>query len=234
MAAANARRGRSAGADRLGQPRVSRQVRRDTLLDAAVALLERGDHPEVSMDAVAEVAGVSRPLVYKHFSNSGELLAAVYRREAAALHEDLAVEVAAAETLNEMYRVLIRGSLRAATERGHVFTALRAAGGRTRELRGEQHARDRETVRAFSARAVRERGLDRALATTISTVLLGSIDAVLARWRRHPTEDEAHLLEDIYMRMVTAAYDSADGRADVGLPVRGRTSRRGGGKPNPS
>ncbi len=33
------------------------------------------------MEAVAERAGVSRPLVYKHFANRGELLASLYQRE---------------------------------------------------------------------------------------------------------------------------------------------------------
>lgn len=186
-----------------------RQVRRDALLDAAVVLFKGGGVNEVSMDSVAEQAGVSRPLVYKHFANVGELLAAVYRREAEVLHEELAEEVAAAGTLEEMYRVLIRGSLRAAGERGQVFAALRAAGGRSAELRHEQHSRDRETVRAFSARAARELGIGRPEATAITAVLLGTVDVVLARWCRNPTEQQARFLESLYMRMVVAGYENA-------------------------
>ena len=82
--------------------------------------------------------GVSRPLVYKHFANRHELLAAVYRREAVRLHDELAAEVTDAGTVEEMFRALVRGSLRAAAERGQVFTALRAAGAWSRELREEQ------------------------------------------------------------------------------------------------
>ncbi len=62
------------------------------------------------MEAVAERAGVSRPLVYKHFANRGELLAAVYLREATLLHRELAAEVGAAETVEGMFRTLIRGA----------------------------------------------------------------------------------------------------------------------------
>jgi AcrR family transcriptional regulator len=186
-----------------------RQVRRDVLLDAAVTLLERSGGHAVSMDAVAEQAGVSRPLVYKHFANIGELMAAVYGREAEALHEELAEEVAAAGTLEEMYRVLIRGLLRAAGERGPVFTALRAAVGRSRELREEQHGRNRETIRAFSARAGRELGIGRDQAMPTAAVLLGAADVVIARWLRNPTEEQAQFLEDLFMRMVAAAYEVA-------------------------
>jgi AcrR family transcriptional regulator len=110
--------------------RLTRADRRDALLDAAVELVVTGDADAVSMEAVAERAGVSRPLVYKHFANRGELLAAVYQREATLLHRELAAEVGAAATVEEMFRTLIRGALQAAAERGHVFSALRSAGGR--------------------------------------------------------------------------------------------------------
>ncbi len=90
--------------------RLTRADRRDALLDAAVELVVTGDADAVSMEAVAERAGVSRPLVYKHFANRGELLAAVYRREATLLHRELAAEVGAATTVEGMFRTLIRGA----------------------------------------------------------------------------------------------------------------------------
>ena len=187
-------------------PRLSREVRRDALLDAALALIGADGVEAVSMEAVAEGAGVSRPLVYKHFANRGELLAAVYRRESVTLYHELSAEVAAACSLEDMYRILIRGSLRAAKERGPVFIALRQAGAWTRDLRREQRDRDRDTVRAFASRATAERQLDRAAATSATVVVLGAIDPLLAQWRRRPTAAHARLLEEIYLNMVRAAY----------------------------
>src|SRR5437870_1455912 len=181
----------TSGPDSLEPARLTRAERRDALLDAAVALVTSGDVEAVSMDAVAEKAGVSRPLVYKHFANRGELLAAVYRREASHVHEELAAEVGAATSLESMYRTLIRGSLRAAADRGHVFAALRSAGGWNRELRQEQRARDVDTVRAFSSRAVRELGIERPHATATTATLLAAIDPVLAQWRLRLTPEHA-------------------------------------------
>src|SRR5438034_10179199 len=135
MARTSAREPEAADAAGVDSVRLARADRRGVLLDAAAELVAAGDVEAVSMDAVAEKAGVSRPLVYKHFANRGELLAAVYRREAAHLHKQLAAEVGAATSLESMYRTLIRGSLRAAADRGHVFAALRSAGGWNRELR---------------------------------------------------------------------------------------------------
>ena len=189
--------------------RLTRADRRDALLDAAVELVVTGDADAVSMEAVAERAGVSRPLVYKHFANRGELLAAVYQREATLLHRELAAEVGAAATVEGMFRTLIRGALQAAAQRGHVFSALRSAGGRSHELRREQRGRDVETVRAFAGRAMRELGLDRRRATATTATLLAAIDPVLTQWRLRPTADQAQLLEAIYVGMVRGALRDA-------------------------
>ncbi len=195
--------------------RLSAFRRRDALVDAAAALVSAGDVHDVSMEAVAEQAGVSRPLVYKHFANRHELLAAVYRREALRLHDELAAEVTEAGTVEEMFLALVRGSLRAAAERGQVFTALRAAGAWSRELREEQRDRDRDTVQAFGARSARQFGLDRRLAMSLTAVLIGALDPVLLQWRLRPTEENAALLENVYMTTVTGAYTAMRSSADA-------------------
>jgi AcrR family transcriptional regulator len=186
---------------------MSRSVRHDALIDAVVELVTTGDVEDVSMETVAERAGVSRPLVYKHFANRGELLAAAYRREATALHDELAAEIAAATTLIDMYRALVRGAFRAAVDRRDgVFAALRSAGARNRELRQEQRLRDVETVRAFSAQAVREYRLGRREATAATVLLLGAIEPLITQWRLRPTPGNAALLEEIFIRMVNGGY----------------------------
>jgi AcrR family transcriptional regulator len=188
--------------------RLTRGERRDALLDAAVELVTSGDVAAVSMETVAERAGVSRPLVYKHFANRSELLAAVYRREARHLHRQLAREVGAADSVEGMFRTLVHGALDAAGEQGRVFAALRAAGGWNRELRHEQRARDVDTVRAFAARAERELGIPRREATTATATLLATIEPVLAQWRLRPTPEHAALLEDIYIGMVHGVLEA--------------------------
>ena len=60
-------------------------------------------------------------------------------------------------------RALVRGALRSQASRGATFAALRAAGMRTHDRRDEQRARDRVTLRYFTAIVVREYGLDPAI-----------------------------------------------------------------------
>ena len=186
--------------------RLQSSARRDALLDAAVALVRAEGVQAVSMEAVAEHAGVSRPLVYKHFANRDELLAAAYQREASTLHQDLASEVASAASVEEMYRVLLLGSMRATVERGQTLAALRAAGRWNRDIRREQRERDRETVRAFAGVAARQYGLERKRATSVTAVVLGALEAVLAQWRVDPTQEQAKILEETYLAMVVSAY----------------------------
>jgi AcrR family transcriptional regulator len=189
--------------------RLQSSARRDALLDAAVGLVRAKGVQMVSMEAVAERAGVSRPLVYKHFANRDELLAAAYRREASKLHQELASEVASAGSVEEMYRALLQGSMRATVERGQIFTALRDAGGWNRDIGREQRSRDRQTVRAFAAVAARQYGLGHKRSTSVTAVLLGALDAVLAQWRIDPTEENKRILEETYLAMVAGAYSAS-------------------------
>ena len=86
---------------------------------------------------------------------------------------------------------------------------LRAAGGWNRDIRREQRSRDRETVRAFAAVAARQYGLERRRSTSVTAVLLGALDAVLAQWRVDPTEENRRILVETYLAMVVGAYAEA-------------------------
>jgi AcrR family transcriptional regulator len=220
-------------AESVERARLARADRRDALLDAALALVAEGDIDSVSMESVAERAGVSRPLVYKHFANRSDLLAAVYQREAALLHAELSAAVTAADSAAEMFRALVRGALRAEAERGAAFAALRAAGLRTRERRQEQRRRDRQTLRYFAANALREFGLDEPRARIAVGILLGAIETVLAQWRRHPTREHAALLEDTYVTLVVGGLSqlAATLPAATATTASRSTGRRGAEQP---
>jgi AcrR family transcriptional regulator len=55
--------------------------RREQLLDAALSLIVEQGYEGVSIEAVAKVAGVTRPVIYDHFPNLGSLLRALIERE---------------------------------------------------------------------------------------------------------------------------------------------------------
>src|SRR5205814_8380526 len=133
--------------------RLARSDRREALLDVVAGMVAAGDVDEVSMESVADMAGVSRALVYKHFANRRELLSALYERESARLHDELTTAVQAAHDVAGMLRSLVRGALAAQAARGATFAALGQSGGRSAAQRDVQRRRDGRTLRYFTERA---------------------------------------------------------------------------------
>jgi AcrR family transcriptional regulator len=176
--------------------------RREALLDVAAEMVSTGDIDGVSMESVAARAGVSRALVYKHFANRHELLAALYERESTILHAELSAAVQRSGDLEAMLRALIEGALAAQASRGATFATLGSQGGRTAVQRERQRRRDARTLRYFTGQAMRELGLHEAAATAGMTLALGTIATVLDRWRRERTPEHAQRLADTYVAMV--------------------------------
>lgn len=67
--------------------RMPRAVREQQMLDAAVRTFGQRGYATASMDEIAELAGVSKPLVYLYLNSKEDLFTACIRREAAALTE---------------------------------------------------------------------------------------------------------------------------------------------------
>lgn len=62
--------------------RLPRAVREQQMLDAAVSVFSRRGYHSASMDEIAEVAGISKPMVYAYLGAKEDLFAACIRREA--------------------------------------------------------------------------------------------------------------------------------------------------------
>ena len=193
--------------------RLARADRHEDLLDAALDLVASGDVESVSVDTVAERAGVSRSLVYKHFANRTEILTALYERESTRLHNQLAADVAAAPTLEAKYQALCHGSLVAAEQRGQIFDGLRSAAGMNKHIRKVQRARDRQTTAAYVRMTEREIGVPPEIAEPVTALLLGAIAPMLNLWHARPTDSHAAELEAAFMCMVTGTLAELRRRA---------------------
>jgi AcrR family transcriptional regulator len=173
--------------------------RRDSLLEAAGALVASGDAAGVTMESVAAASGVSRALVYKHFANRHDVLTALFERESRHLHRELTRAVTTAVGLEAKFRALVEGALAAQSSRGAAFAALSHNGGRPTDQRVVQRRRDSATVRYFAGLAVSELGLDERRALTGTQLALGAVAIVLQQWRHRPTSDHAAELADAYV-----------------------------------
>jgi AcrR family transcriptional regulator len=62
-------------------PRLSPEQRREQLLDVVLDIIDTDGVGAVTMDAVARRAGVTRPVVYNHFTDANDMLRACLGRE---------------------------------------------------------------------------------------------------------------------------------------------------------
>lgn len=183
------------------------EQRRVALLDVVVELLREGGPEKVTMGTVAERAGVTRALVYKHFANRGEVLSATFRHEAAKLDAAIAAEVSAAAGFEGRLRALVRAVFRAVDTHGWIFLPLQAQSLES-GFRREQRKRDRRTIHNFAALASDELGIPLSEAKTAVPILLSGIASLRLQAREKTNETERKNLEDLYVKLVLGALDS--------------------------
>ena len=185
--------------------RLSADERRQHLLDETMAMVVEHGPTAVSMGAVADAAGVTRALVYKHFENKDALLVELYRREAAALDAAIRERVAEAD---DGFEPKLRAFIGA---EGQIFTLLRGARD-DGTARRDQRRWDRRTVGYFVDLAVRDLGVPEEEARSAIGVLFTGIQALLFQLRRSPGDDRRRFLEDTYVAVTLGALDRLAGR----------------------
>lgn len=195
----------STGASAPAADRLTSDERREALLDVAQALVAERGAAHVTMGTVASRADVTRALVYKHFGNRSDILAALYRREARKLDRALRRLVEAApEGFEPKLRAFIRGLLGAVDTHASVIVPLRPFGAGPTS-RKDRRQRDRQTVGYFSQLASSEFELTDEVARPAISILFAGIDSLLAQAAaRRPSADRA-VLEELYVQLTMNA-----------------------------
>ena len=106
------------------QKRMSKGERRHQLLDVAASLLAEGDTQNVTMERVAEHAGVSKALPYAHFENAEQLLVTLYRRASVELGEAIWQALEDAGDDDDLADVWADAYYHCSITQGVVFAAL--------------------------------------------------------------------------------------------------------------
>ncbi len=186
--------------------RLSSDERRARLLDVARELVVTDGVNVVTMGTVADGAGVTRALVYKHFENKHDLLLALYRREAKRLDRMMSDAVLdAGPEFTVKLRTLIDLVIDSVDENGTFFNLLRNVSNDP-AARADRRSWDRRTVRYFAKLAADEYGLEEAVAQAAVAGLLPGVLTVRSRVIAGPAERE--FLTDVYLAMVEAGLRS--------------------------
>ncbi len=126
------------------------ELRRPLVLDAALPLFARDGYDAVSMQAIANAADVSKPVLYSCFASKDELFDTLLRREDRRLWELVEGSVpapAASEDTEALLRGALTGILRAVDEAPDAFRVLYIEPlGEGRIERGRAHWEERMTA----------------------------------------------------------------------------------------
>jgi AcrR family transcriptional regulator len=176
--------------------RLPRAVREQQMLDAAVAVFSRHGYHGAGVDEIAEVAGISKPMVYAYLGTKEELFVACLHREGARLMEALvAATVAEGLTPDEQ----VRRGLRAffgfvASHRDGWIVLYQQARGQERFAGVLAQMRERmvEIVSGTLARAAGP-GVPADEVTTSAYAVVGAAEALADYVVNHPDQDPDHL-----------------------------------------
>ena len=112
------------GLSKSSRTRLAPELRREKLLDVAMGLFERRAYDAVTLEGIAEAAGVSPGLVHHYFGTKREVFLGVVLRAISGFQEAIAAVPADAEQA----RLPVRKRLRAALERYLDFVLERPNG----------------------------------------------------------------------------------------------------------
>jgi len=174
---------------------VPRSVREQQLLDVAEEQFAVHGYGGASIEVIARLAGVSRPIIYDHFGDKEGVYLACLRRARGELEEMILAAVAGATTPREMVERGTSAYFEFVERRGQrwavLFGGVELAGGAAEEigrLRFDTVSRIRDLISAIAPDAP---------PTTVDAyahAISGSSEQVAKWWRANPQLDRAQVV----------------------------------------
>ncbi len=164
--------------------RLSAERRRAQLLGIAAQIVRSGGAGSLTMEHVAQKAGVTIPVVYRHFENRADLLLALLDEHWHAYDRRVRERTAAATSYPELVRSAIGAYFDSLEERGPTLMAMLRERTAIPELESRRHNRRNGLVRWW-AKQGKWRELNRAQAEAIAAINLAACDGAGAYWLEH-------------------------------------------------
>ncbi|WP_031468274.1 TetR/AcrR family transcriptional regulator [Sciscionella sediminilitoris] len=203
-----------------------RERRRAEFVDAAVrAIAEHG--PDVSVERIAEEAGVGRTRLYKYFADAADLAAAVARRAIEMLNTELAPALSPRSSPAEMIRSAIEAHIGWLVEHEPLYRYLSMHSLSARPD-GTDAITDAKTAIAGQLAALFEYylprfGADTKVAEPVAFGVVGLVESSTARWLTNPgeltREELAGLLNGLVWRMIDDTLRTVGVRLDPDRPL---------------
>ena len=181
---------------------MTREDRRTQLLDAAQRLLLERGTGGVTMERLAEYAGVSKALPYSHFENSDEVLIAVHQRVVNELGRRIIEALEASSPSDDRVAIVVETFFATVGALGPVLGIVTAAGSRAAELADA----DQQIGSRFAADLLGHYfGVDVKRRRAAAPLVVATLAAAAAAWaqRQAPRRD----LEQVAIDMLRTIVD---------------------------
>ena len=175
-----------------------REQRRVELVDAAVRAIERHG-PDVGMDDIATEAGISKPVLYRHFADKAQLYLAVAERATQLLMASLVPHLNLDGTPNQRIRAMVDAYLAEIERYPRLYQFLVNRTFADRPLEFDPLMTNETLVATRLARLLGDRmrayGLDSGSAEPWAFALVGAVHTAGAWWLQRQTMSRAALTE---------------------------------------
>ena len=187
-------------------PLRDRAGRREALLDAADRIVQR-DGPAATMATIAAEAGITKPILYRHFGDKGGLYAALADRYTGALLRELQTALEAGTDRRDRVERTVGAYLAAIEREPQVYRFL---------VLSDEAAQAQSQVRSFTRRLsallatgmAAELGVGPVRAAVWAHGVVGMVQAAGDWWLDTPTVTRADLVTEL-TDLLFGAYDRA-------------------------
>lgn len=183
--------------------------RRRNILDAADRVIQR-DGPHASMVVIAAEAGISKPILYRHFGDKGGLYRALARRHVDPLIERIRAELHQHTELEVRARATVGAYLSMISQNLNLYRFLmdRATSEDSR-TRSDLGMMVRRLGEELADQLLNERGItSRPRAQITAHAVVGMVQAAGEWWLEHPEVGEQEIIDDLTAAVVGALHGS--------------------------
>ncbi|WP_017586996.1 TetR/AcrR family transcriptional regulator [Nocardiopsis ganjiahuensis] len=183
--------------------------RRRTILDAADRVIQR-DGPDASMLAIATEAGISKPILYRHFGDKSGLYQALARRHVDPLIEAIRSELYQHTDFEIRARATVGAYLSMISQNLNLYRFLmdRATSEDVR-TRSDLGLMVRRLGEELADLLITERRIEgRVRAQIAAHAIVGMVQSAGEWWLEHPEVDEPEIIDDLTSAVVGAIHGS--------------------------
>ncbi len=178
--------------------------RRRQLLDVALEVFaERGFHP-TSMNEIAEAAGVTKPVLYRHFGSKRELYIEVLDDVGGRLRAAIEKATSEAATPHQQVVAGFRAYFRFAASQQPAFRALFGGGAGRDEEFADEVRRVESSIAETIASLIDVEGLDTAHRCLLASGIVGLAEGVSRLWLSEGQPGDPDALSDLVAELAWA------------------------------